>query len=364
MKKIAVFIIMFLMSFTGNAGAVRIKDISSIQGVRENLLTGYGLIVGLNGTGDKQGTEFTIQSLSTMLSKMGITVEPKDVKVKNIAAVMVSAVLPPFTQPGSKIDVMVSSIGDATSLQGGTLLFTPLRGPDKHVYATAQGGVSIGGFTGGGAGGAVQKNHPTVGRVPGGAITEREVPTDFSQKEKLLINLYSPDFSTAQQVAVKINKKFNNKLAQSINATSIEVVIPWAFKDNPVDFVAQLEQLNVELDQKARIVLNERTGTIIMGENVRISKIAISHGNLTVEISTDYQTSQPLPFSGGQTVITPQTNVTAQEDKAQLILMPEGVDLKEVIAGLNAIGVTPRDLIAILQAMKAAGALQAELEII
>lgn len=366
MKKLLILLLFttFFIMPAGISQAFRIKDISSIEGVRENMLIGYGLIVGLNGTGDKQGTEFTIQSLSTMLAKMGITVNPEDIKVKNVAAVIASSSLPTFTSPGSKIDVLVSSIGDATNLQGGTLLFTPLRGPDGHIYAIAQGSLSIGGFTGGSGGNSVQKNHPTVGRIPGGAIVEKVVPTDFATKGTLLLNLYSPDFTTAQTLADKINYTLNNKLAHPLNASSIEVVIPESFRNDPVRFISQIEKLDITIDQKAKIVLNERTGTIIMGEHVRISKIAISHGNLTIEINTDFQVSQPAPFSKGQTVITPQTGVRVSEEKAQLIFMPEGVNLKEVIAGLNAIGVTPRDLIAILQAMKAAGVLQAELEII
>jgi flagellar P-ring protein precursor FlgI len=350
-----------------DANAVRIKDIADIKGVRQNQLVGYGLVVGLEGTGDSDDSMFTIQSLASLLEKMGVTVQPKDIDdVENVAAVMVTADLPPFAALGSRIDVLVSSIGDAETLQGGTLLFTPLKGADGSVYAVAQGPVSTGGFAvSGNSGDQVQKNFPTVGRVVGGGLVEKEIHSNFNQKKSLTLALHDPDFTTASRVAQAINRAFYSQLAQTENAGSIHVSIPENYLGNTVEFVTLVESLGVTPDMISKVVVNERTGTVIMGENVRIATIAIAHGNLSIQINESQNVSQPLPFSrGGQTVVTPESDIVVQEGKNPIFLVESGVSIGELVKALNALGVSPRDLIAIFQALKAAGALQAELEVI
>jgi flagellar P-ring protein precursor FlgI len=349
------------------AQAVRIKDIADIKGVRQNQLVGYGLVVGLKGTGDSDNALFTIQSLASLLEKMGVTVQTADIdKVENVAAVMVTAELPPFAGQGSRIDALASSIGDAKDLQGGTLLFTPLRAANGQIYAAAQGPVSTGGFAvSGNSGDQVQKNFPTVGRVVGGALVEKEIHSDFNQKESLTLALHEPDFTTAARVAQAINRAFYSQLARTENAGSVRVSVPENYLGDTVQFVTMIESLGVTPDTVSKVVINERTGTVIMGENVRISTIAIAHGNLSIQIDESQNVSQPLPFSQrGQTVVTPQSEIVVQEGKNPLFLVESGVSIGEVVKALNALGVTPRDLIAIFQALKAAGALQAELEII
>jgi flagellar P-ring protein precursor FlgI len=347
------------------AYAVRIKDIASIQGVRRNQLLGYGLVVGLDGTGDDDKTEFTIQSVASMLEKMGIVVNPEDVDIDNVAGVMVTANLPAFAKVGTRIDVVVSSIGNAESLQGGTLLMTPLKAPDGEVYAVAQGPISIGGFAfAGAAGGGVQKNHPTVGQIPGGAIIEKEVKFDLSKKTSLEISLRQPDFTTCLRMAKAIQESIGSGMAEPLDAGTVSVKIPESYNNNMVAFISNIEKLEIMPDITAKVVVNERTGTVVIGDNVRISTVAVSHGNLSIVIKEQPAVSQPLPFSAGETVVVPQTEVQIQEQISKLILVPEGASIGDVIRGLNAIGVTPRDLIAILQAIRAAGALQAELEII
>lgn len=350
-----------------DASAVRIKDIADIKGVRQNQMVGYGLVVGLEGTGDSDDSLFTIQSLSSLLEKMGVTVQPRDIEdVENVAAVMVTADLPPFASLGSRLDVLVSSIGDAENLQGGTLLFTPLRAADGNVYAIAQGPVSTGGFAvSGNSGDQVQKNFPTVGRVVGGALVEKELHSDFNEKNALTLALKTPDFTTASRVAQAINRAFYNQLARTENAGSIRVTVPENYRGNAVQFVTMIESLGVTPDMVSKVVVNERTGTVIMGENVRIATIAIAHGNLSIQINESQDVSQPLPFSpGGQTVVTPESEIVVQEGKNPIFLVESGVSIGEVVKALNALGVSPRDLIAIFQALRAAGALQAELEII
>ncbi|HLF86063.1 MAG TPA: flagellar basal body P-ring protein FlgI [Nitrospiria bacterium] len=365
MTRIIIAVTLILSQLLVTQGfSARIKDIVTIEGVRDNQILGYGLVIGLNGTGDKQGTEFTIQSLATMLSKQGIVVNPQDVKVKNVAAVIVTATLPPFIKAGSKTDVLVSSIGDATSLQGGTLLMTPLKAPNQQIYAVAQGPVSIGGFLGGKGGDTIQKNHPTAGRIPGGALVEREVKVDLGSMELIALTLNSQDFTTALRLSKAINNFLGEEGAEPVSSATVNVRVPERFRGRIVELIASIETLDVRVDRNAKVVLNERTGTIVMGEDVRISTVAISHGNLTIQIRTEQQVSQPLPFSKGQTVVVPQREVTVEEGKSQLLLVDGGVSIGEVVRALNSIGVTPRDLIAILQAMKAAGALQAEIEII
>jgi flagellar P-ring protein precursor FlgI len=350
-----------------DANAVRIKDITDIKGVRENHLVGYGLVVGLEGTGDSDDSLFTIQSLASLLEKMGVTVQPADIEdVENVAAVMVTTDLPPFASLGSRIDVLASSIGDAENLQGGTLLFTPLKGADGKVYAVAQGPVSTGGFAvSGNSGDQVQKNFPTVGRVVGGALVEKEIHSDFNQKDSLTLALHEPDFTTASRVAQAINRAFYSQLAQTDNAGSIRVSVPENYLGNTVQFVTMIESLGVTPDMVSKVVVNERTGTVVMGENVRIATVAIAHGNLSIQINESQDVSQPLPFSrGGQTVVTPESDIVVQEGKNPIFLVESGVSIGEVVKALNALGVSPRDLIAIFQALKAAGALQAKLEII
>ena len=363
----AFWILTAAIMFVPDVWAVRIKDIADIKGVRQNQLVGYGLVVGLEGTGDSDSALFTIQSLSSLLEKMGVTVQPSDIEdVENVAAVMVTADLPPFASLGSRLDVLVSSIGDAENLQGGTLLFTPLRAADGHVYAVAQGPVSTGGFAvSGNSGDQVQKNFPTVGRVVGGALVEKELHSNFNQKSALTLALKDPDFTTASRVAQAINRAFYNQLAQTENAGSIRVTVPENYRGNTVQFVTMIESLGVTPDVVSKVVVNERTGTVIMGENVRISTIAIAHGNLSIQINESQDVSQPLPFSpGGQTVVTPESEIIVQEGKNPIFLVESGVSIGEVVKALNALGVSPRDLIAIFQALRAAGALQAELEII
>ena len=348
-----------------SAWGARIKDIASIKGVRSNQLVGYGLVVGLNGTGDGSGTKFTTQSLVNMMERLGIHASSDQVKVSNVAAVMVTTDLPPFARMGNQVDVLVSSIGDAKSLQGGTLLMTPLKAADNKVYAIAQGPLLVGGFSSGGAaGGGVQKNHPTVARIPTGATIEREIPFDFNHMEDLTIALDQPDFTTALRVSKAINLGLGELSASPLDAGTIQIQVPDIYRNNLVNLIASLEQIDIQPDMEARIVLSERTGTVIMGENVRISSVAIAHGNLSVQIKENSNVSQPAPFSDGKTVITPDSQVNVSEEDNKLILMPQGTDLGTLVRALNAIGVSPRDLITVFQAIKAGGALQAELEII
>ena len=362
----------------------RIKDIASIKGIRPNQLFGYGLIVGLNGSGDKAGTGFTIQGLVNMLKRMGVRVNAADVKVSNVAAVMVSATLPPFARIGKKIDITLSSIGDAKSLSGGTLLLTPLQGVNGKTYALAQGAVSIGGYTAGGdAGGGVTKNHPTVGRISGGATIEREIPLSIMNKQELTIMLDNPDFNTVTRVADAINTRLEESLATPIDSGTLKLKIPARLQGKVVNLIARVGDLEVTPDNIAKIIVNEKTGTVVIGQNVSIQEVAVAHGNLSIQIKETKEVSQPLPFSpaglgagpkevgggiiaapGGSTIVTPDSDVRVAEEKNQLILIPPGNTIGELVKGLNAIGVTPRDLITILQALKAAGALQGELEII
>jgi flagellar P-ring protein precursor FlgI len=347
-----------------SARAARVKDIANFKGVRQNQLVGYGLVVGLEGTGDGKKSIFTQQSLAAMLQKMGITVKIEDIDVQNVAAVMVTAELPPFARIGSNLDVLVSSIGDAKTLQGGTLLLTPLKAADGKVYAVAQGPVSTGGFVSGGTSGSrVQKNFPTVARVAGGASVEREIPLDFADKQSLTLALHNPDFTTASRVARAINSALALQVAETRDAGTIQVRVPDGYAGNTVEMVTLIENLTVTPDTISKVVINERTGTVIVGENVRISTVAIAHGNLSVQIQETPTVSQPLPFSGGQTQVVPRSGIQVQEGNAPLFLMEGGVSIGELIKALNALGVSPRDLIAIFQALKAAGALQAELEI-
>ncbi|MCL5237209.1 MAG: flagellar basal body P-ring protein FlgI [Nitrospirae bacterium] len=347
------------------ASAERIKDIASFAGIRENEIIGYGIVVGLNGTGDKTGT-FLFQPFANMLTRMGITINPYDTdvkkKTKNIAAVIVTAKLPTMVKPGSKIDVQVSSIGDAKSLQGGVLLMTPLKGPDNNVYAVAQGPLSIGGFIAGGGGAQIIKNHPNVGTIPNGAIVEREVPIQLNSKNRLDILLVTQDVTTAKRIADKINDRLGGIFAKAEGPSTISILIPDAFTDKVIDLMSAVEQISVDVDVPARVVVNERTGTVVIGENVAISPVALAHGGLTIEIKTELQVSQPLPFApeGAATVVVPKQETKVEEKKAALMEV-KGTTIGELVKALNALGVTPRDLVAILQAIKAAGSLKADL---
>ena len=345
--------------------AARVKDIAGVKGVRPNQLMGYGLVVGLNSTGDDDKTEFTFQSLTNMMKRMGIVIDKKKVDLDNVAGVMVTATLPSFSKVGTRIDVVVSSMGNAKNLQGGTLLLTPLSAPDGNVYAVAQGPLSTGGFAAGGAaGGGVQKNHPTVGYIPGGAIVEKDLSLNLLERNVISLNLNNPDFTTCLRLTRVINTGLGEELAQSVDAGTVEIKTPWEFQERLVEFISLVENLNITPDTIAKVVLNERTGTVIMGENVKISTVAISHGNLSIIIKERERVSQPLPFSVGETVFTPDTEIAIKEEDSRLMVVPEGVNLREVVRGLNTIGVSPRDLISIFQAIRASGALQAELVII
>jgi len=353
-----------LLSTPGAAPAARFKDIAAVKGVRENQIIGYGLVVGLSGSGDKRNTEFTLQSLASMLAKMGIGVDPELIQVKNVAAVMVTADLLPFARTGARMDVLLSSIGDATSLEGGTLLMTPLFGADGEVYAIAQGPVSVGGFSaGGGRGGpSVQKNHPTVGRIASGAIVERELDFSLAERQEFQASLGRPDFTTALRTARIINARFGESVARALDSGTLSLTVPESYRGDVVRFMAEVEGLEIEPDLGARVVLNERTGTVVMGAAVRVSKVAVSHGSLSVTISATNQVSQPAPLSGGETVVIQNQDITAVEEPGQLTLIEGAVTIGELVRGLNAMGVTPRDLIAILQAIRVAGALSADLE--
>jgi flagellar P-ring protein precursor FlgI len=383
--RIIACIISFII-LTDIVHAARIKDIANIGGVRENQLIGYGLVVGLNGTGDDVKNGFTKETLVNMLFRQGLVIpRDRDVKADNIAAVMVTAKLPPFVKGGTRIDVDVSSIGNAKSLLGGTLLMTSLRGADGEIYAVAQGAVTIGGFSASGAaGGGVTKNHTTAGRITNGATVEKELPYEFQKSRMLTINLYQPDFTTSTHLAEVINTSMRNVEAKLVDSSSVTVKIKENVGMNMVQLVSLVENLDVHVDSAAVVVMNEKTGTVVMGENVRISTVAVAHGNLSIQIKEEKKVSQPLPFApgapagsaaptkkggvimapGGQTVVTPESHVTVAEEKKQLLVVPRGVTIQEVVRALNAIGVSPRDLITIMQAIKAAGALQADLKIL
>lgn len=342
----------------------RIKDIATIQGVRDNQLMGYGLVVGLDGTGDSRQTFFTTQTLANLLNRQGISITPRAIQISNTAAVMVTASLPPFSRQGVKIDVTVSSIGDADSLQGGVLLMTPLRAANGEVYAVAQGPVSIGGFAARTASSSIQKNQPTVGRVPSGAMVEREVNFSLVGKHVLNLLLRQGDFTTANRVASVINQKLNGNLARPLDNRTIQVAVPANFQSNIVDFISTIENQTLEVDRVAKVVMNEKTGTIIFGQNVKIAPVTIVHGSLSVEIGTQFAISQPGPFSKGETAIVPNQSVTAGEQPSKQVSIKPGASIEEVVRALTAIGATPRDILAIIQAIKEAGALDAELEII
>lgn len=349
------------MAASGAAGS-RIKDIAKVQGVRSNQLVGYGLVVGLAGTGDGTKSVETIQSIASMLKSFGVVVSTAQLQSKNVAAVMVTAMLPPFVKPGDTIDITVSSMGDAKSLQGGTLVQTPLKAANGMVYAVAQGAVSTGGFVAGSGGSSQQKNFPTVGTTPNGAIVERDVASQLSSNGSVNLALNQPDFTTANRICEVLNSQFGG-VATARDPGTVNVVIPPEYNGDVVGFVAALEELPVTPDSVARVVINERTGTVVMGSNITIDEVAVAQGGLSIKIGKKVDVSQPEPFSNGSTVVTGQTTVDVQEDKAHVVLLPPTANVGDVVNALNAIGATPRDIISILQAMKAAGALHADLQI-
>jgi flagellar P-ring protein FlgI len=345
-----------------SARADRLKDIAVVRGVRPNQLLGYGLVVGLQGTGDDSSTSFTVQSIVSMLRKLNIRVDSGQLTVRNVGAVVVTGTLPPFARAGGRFDVTVSSIGTAKSLQGGTLLPTPLSGADSRTYAIAEGALSLGGFEAEGrTGGGVRKNHTTVGRIPSGAIVEREVPVELGKGGEILVALREPDFTTATRVAAAVNTALGGAAARASDPGTIVVRIPAG--KSPVDLVAMLEALEVTPDVVARVLVNERTGTVVMGEGVRLSPVALAHGGLTVEVKETLTASQPPPLSAGKTVVVPNSEVKATEAPGQVKELAGAATLGDVVRALNALGVTPRDLVAILQGLKAVGALRAELEV-
>lgn len=352
-----------LLVAQSSPGAVRVKEIASVEGVRENQLIGYGLVVGLNGTGDKRQTVFSAQTLANLLERMGVQVAPTALLVRNTAAVIVTANLPPFAQPGTRIDVQVAAIGDATNLQGGLLLLTPLRASTGDIYAVAQGPVVTAGFVArGGAGNSTTLNHPTAGRIPGGAIIERSPPSALADGT-VRLQLRQPDFTTAARLAQAVNTKFPGS-ARCENAALVQVTVPAAFQARTVEFLAEVENLTLEADRTQKIIINERTGTITAGLEVRIRPVSILHGALTIEIQRAFQASQPAPLSAGQTALVPEVKVGVREEKAQNVQLKEGATVEDLARALTALGATARDIVAILQALKAAGALDAELEVI
>lgn len=344
----------------------RIKDIADVEGVRDNMLIGYGLVVGLNGTGDTiNNSPFTEQSLIGMLERLGVNVRGETLRTRNVAAVMVTATLPPFTSQGARIDISVSALADAKNLQGGTLLVTPLLGADGEVYAVAQGALAVSGFSAQGAGASITRGVPTNGRIAGGAIVEREIDFALTDLPFLRLSLRNPDFTTALNVANRINQNFGLPMARATDPTSVLIDVPPNLKTDLVAFLSTVERLEVKVDQPARVVIDEASGVIVMGENVRISTVAIAQGNLTIRITETPQVSQPGAFSqGGQTTVVPRTDIQVDDsgDK-KLAVMPAGVSLQDLVNNLNALGVGPRDMISILMSIKAAGALQAEIEV-
>jgi flagellar P-ring protein precursor FlgI len=350
-------------AFSCSAEGVRVRDIVMVAGARDNQLVGYGLVAGLAGDGDKDPV-YTKQTVANMLQRYGINVPPTTLSSKNVAVVMVTADIPAFIKSGARLDVQVASMGDAKSLQGGVLLQTPLFGADNGVYAVAQGPISVGGFSAGqgGAGGAtVTKNHPTVATIIGGALVEKEIPTTIVRKGMVELLLREPGFTSASRLAAAINDTFTNS-AHAIDATSVRVHVPEGAEDSSVDFIARLENLEVTPEVPARIIINERTGTIVATSRIKISSCAVSHGNLTISVASTLDVSQPSPFSTtGRTAVTPRTTAEATENKSSLVPLPEMPTVEKVASALNSLGVTPRDMMAIFQAMKQAGALQAEL---
>ena len=351
-----------VMAFSAPATGVRVRDLAMVAGARDNQLVGYGLVAGLAGDGDKDPV-YTKQTIANLLQRYGINVPATTLSAKNVAVVLVTADIPAFLKPGERLDVQVASMGDATTLQGGVLLQTPLFGADNKVYAVAQGPLSVGGFSagpGGGGGANVTKNHPTAAQIVGGALVEREIPTTIVQDNTIELLLREPGFTSAARLEAAINNVFTNS-AHALDATAVQVRMPPGMEVAPVDFIARLEEIELVPDAPARIIINERTGTIVATSRIRISSCAVAHGNITINVASTLDVSQPAPFSQGQTTVTPRTSTQVTESKASVVALPELPTVEKVASALNSLGVTPRDMMAIFQAMKQAGALQAEL---
>ncbi|GJE60577.1 flagellar basal body P-ring protein FlgI [Methylobacterium trifolii] len=364
--RLALALAALVLGLSGPASALsRVKDLASIEGVRQNQLVGYGIVVGLNGTGDTlNNIPFTKQSLQAMLERLGVNTRGATMRTQNLAAVMVTASLPPFAAQGTRIDVTVSSLGDAKSLQGGTLLVTPLLGADGEVYALAQGSVAIAGFSAEGDAAKITRGVPTNGRISNGANIEREIAFKLNDARSLRLSLRNPDFTTSKRIAAAINDFMGADTAEPTDPATVTIQIPAKYNGNMIRLITEVEQLKVEPDQTARVVVDERSGIIVMGRDVRVSTVAIAQGNLTVTITEQPQVSQPAPLSNGRTTVVPRTGVKVDTgDGNKLALVKEGVTLRDLVDGLNALGVGPRDLISILQAIKAAGALQADIEL-
>lgn len=368
MGKIAALIsILFLASHLPAQEIVHkalVRDIASIEGVRENPVLGYGMVVGLKGTGDRQQTVFTTQTLANILQHMGVQIPPGTIKVNNVAAAFVTANLPPFASPGTRLDVTVASVGDARSLEGGLLLLTPLYGADGKIYAAAQGPVVIGGYSAGTGGNSKQVNHPTTGRVPAGALVERDSSLNLRQLDRISLLLRDADFSNAQQLSANINQELGTGTAAAVDSRRVDVYLDKIGRDNLPALIARIENLEIEVHRPAKVVINERTGTIVMGREVRLGAVSILHGNISIEVSTRFDVSQPSPLSKGSTTVSPETVVKAEESAAKRVELSEGASVEQLVNGLQRIGATSRDVIAILQAIKAAGALEADLEVI
>ena len=345
--------------------ASRIKDIADFEGIRENQLIGYGLVVGLNGTGDSlNNSPFTQQSLQAMLERLGVNTRNIDLNTNSVAAVMVTANLPPFSTQGTRIDVNVSALGDSESLQGGTLLVTPLVGADGEVYAIAQGSIAIGGFSAQADAASVVRGVPTAGRIANGGLVERELEFKLASLTTLRLALRNPDLTTARRIALSVNELIGMPTAEPLDPATVRIDLPQQYDGNIVDLLTDIEQLIVEPDLAARIVIDENSGIIVMGQDVKVSMVAVAQGNLTVTIAESPQVSQPLPFANGQTAVVPRSDVTVDEEGSKLAIVPQTVTLKQLVDGLNALGIGPRDMISILQAIKAAGALQADIEVL
>lgn len=366
--RITLSLVLFSMLVTTSSAEetrhVLIRDIATIEGVRDNPLIGYGVVVGLKRTGDSQQTQFTTQTLANVLQRLGVRIAPSSIQVRNIAAVMVTASLPPFARPGTMLDVTVSSIGDAKSLEGGVLLLTSLHAADGQVYAEAQGPLTLGGFTIGGGGNSKEVNHVTVGRVPGGGIVERDASIDLSQVRTISLSLRDQDFSAARDVAAAVNREFGRSSAAAVDSRRVDVKISPSADESVPDLIAKIQNVSLAIHPRAKVIMNERTGTIVMGGDVKLSPVSVLHGDLTVEVTTTFAVSQPEAFSKGTTEVVPQTSVKGKEGPVRSIELKEGASVEELISGLHTMGATARDIVAILQAIKAAGGLQAELEVL
>ena len=362
MRVLLLAIVILLLGLSSPAFAARVKDIADVEGVRGNQLYGYGLVIGLNGTGDGIMVNFTTKTISNLLEREGLSVDAQGLMLRNVASVMVTATLPAFSRPGSRLDVTISSVGDAKSLQGGTLLMTPLKGADGNIYAAAQGAVTVGGYSVEAGGDAAVKNHPTVGHISLGATVERSIPFDLFQSQRIRVVLRSADFTTMTRLVERINTELGRPIAVAVDSASVEIPLIEEYRVDPIGFVAKLEQLSIETDIPARVVINEKTGTIVMGESVTVSTVALAHGNLSIAIRAENQVSQPGALAEvGETQVVTNTDITVGEEQSGLSIVGGEVTLGELVNALNSLGATPRDLISIFTALQRSGALRADL---